>query len=45
MEENNPAKKLTSQKPFGSSRKGRPKLRWIDDSEADLKTLGVRRKW
>jgi hypothetical protein len=42
MEEHNPAKKLTFQNPFGSRRKGRPKLRWVDDSEADLKTLGVR---
>jgi hypothetical protein len=41
-EEDNPVKKLTFQKPFGSRRKGRLKLRWIDDIEADLKTQGVR---
>jgi hypothetical protein len=31
MEEDNPVKKLTFQKSFGSRRKGRPKLRWICD--------------
>jgi hypothetical protein len=33
-EEDNPVKKLTFQKHFGSRRKGRPKLRWIDVVEA-----------
>jgi hypothetical protein len=35
MEEYNPVKKLTFQKPFGSRRKGQPKSRCIDDTEAD----------
>jgi hypothetical protein len=42
MEDDEPVKKLTFQKPSGSRRKGRPKLRWIDDIQADLKTLGAR---
>jgi hypothetical protein len=42
LERRNIMKKVTFQKPFGSRRKGRPKLRWIDDIEADLKNLGVR---
>jgi hypothetical protein len=46
MEEDNPVKKLTFQKPFGSRRKGRQKLRWIDDVETHLvekKGVGQRR--
>jgi hypothetical protein len=39
-EEDNPVKKLIFQKHFGSRRKGRPKLRWIDVVEADLKSQG-----
>jgi hypothetical protein len=42
MEEDNPVKKLTFQKRFGSRRKSWPKMRWVDGIEADLKTLGMR---
>lgn len=42
MEKDNPVKKLTYQKPFGSRRNGQPNLRWADDIEASLKTVGVR---
>jgi hypothetical protein len=31
-------------KPEGGRGVGRPKLRWLDDAEADIKTLGIR-KW
>ncbi|PSN55113.1 hypothetical protein C0J52_01882 [Blattella germanica] len=42
MEENNPARKLTLLKPEGSRRVGRPKLRWMDGIEEDLRTIGTR---
>jgi hypothetical protein len=28
--------------PGGSRRKGRPRLRWVDDLEEDLKKIGIR---
>jgi hypothetical protein len=30
-------------KPEGRCGVGRPKLRWLDDVEADIKTLGIKR--
>ncbi|PSN51468.1 hypothetical protein C0J52_00735 [Blattella germanica] len=42
MEEDNPARKLTLLKPEGSRRVGRPKLRWMDGIEKDLRTIGTR---
>jgi hypothetical protein len=30
-------------KPEGRRDIGRPKLRWLDDAEDDIKTLGIRR--
>jgi hypothetical protein len=41
MEEENPVKKLTLQKPFESRRKGRPGSR-VDDIKADQKALSAR---
>jgi hypothetical protein len=38
MEKDNPVMKLTFQNPFRSRRKGWPKLQWVDDIEANLKT-------
>ena len=38
MPEENPVKKLTLLRPQGS----RPKLRWLDGVEQDLRTLGIR---
>ena len=42
MPEENPAKKLTVLRAEGSRRAGRPKLRWLDGVEEDLRTLGIR---
>ena len=42
MEEDNPVRKLTLLKPEGSRRVGRPKLRWMDGIEEDLRKIGTR---
>jgi hypothetical protein len=35
-------KKLTFSKPMGTRKKGRPPVRWLDNVQQDLQTLGVR---
>ena len=42
MPEENPEKKLTLLRPEGSRREGKPKLRWLDGVEEDLKTHDIR---
>ena len=42
MPEENPVKKLTLLRPVGSRRAGRPKLKWLDGVEEDLRTLSIR---
>ena len=42
MLEENPVKKFTLLRPEISRRAGRPKLRWLDGVEEDLRTLGIR---
>jgi hypothetical protein len=36
------AKKMFVSKPEGRRDIGRPKLRWLDDVEDDIKALGIR---
>jgi hypothetical protein len=43
MEDRQMVKKLFKENPGGSRRQGRPRLRWIDDVEADLRAMGLRR--
>jgi hypothetical protein len=38
-----PTKNGTYTKPEGRRTVGRPRLRWLDDGEADIKALGVKR--
>ena len=42
MPKESPVKKLTLLRPEGSRRAGRPKLRWFDGAEEDLRNLGIR---
>jgi hypothetical protein len=42
MEEKRMPKKVLKDKMHGTKRKGRPRKRWIDDVEQDLRTMGVR---
>jgi len=43
MEEDRMAKKIFSQEPEGTRRRGRPRKRWEEEVERDLQVLGVRR--
>jgi hypothetical protein len=38
----NPCKRLTFSKPIGTRKKERPPVRWLDNIQQDLQTLGVR---
>jgi hypothetical protein len=42
MDQGQMVKKLFDGKP-GGRRTGRPRLRWLDDVEADLRTVGIKR--
>jgi hypothetical protein len=45
MDESSLCKKLTFSQLEGSRKKGRPKLRWLDDVLQDLKILKVTAWW
>jgi hypothetical protein len=42
MEDTSMPKMIFNTKPEGRRGVGRPKLRWLDDVEADIKTLGIK---
>jgi hypothetical protein len=43
MEEDRMSKKIFTQEPEGTRRRGRPRKRWKGEVERDLQVLGVRR--
>ena len=43
MNQTRPVKKIFEGKLEGRRRRGRPRLRWINDVEDDLRKLGVKR--
>jgi transcription termination factor 2 len=43
MKDSRMPKMILHTKLEGRHRVGRPKLRWLDDVEADIKTLGIKR--
>jgi hypothetical protein len=45
MEESSLCKKLTFTQVVGKKKKGRPKLRVMDDVLQDLKVVGVTARW
>ena len=42
MEEGAMPRKMMEGRPFVGRRKGRPRLRWMDDAVADLKAMGIK---
>jgi hypothetical protein len=43
MEGNRVLKRMLYGRPGGRRKKGRPRLRWLDDVEEDLREIGMRR--
>jgi hypothetical protein len=43
MNETRVARKILDDKPGGKRRIGRPRLRWTDDVEEDLRSMGIKR--
>ena len=42
MDDNLPARRVLFNKPVGARRRGRPRIRWMQDVEADLVSQGIR---
>jgi len=43
MQEDRKPKKIVTQEPEGTRRRGRPRKRWKEEVKRDLEVLGVRR--
>jgi hypothetical protein len=43
MNETRTARQILDEKPGGKRRRVRPRLRWLDDMEADLRNMGIKR--
>jgi hypothetical protein len=43
MNETSTVKKIFEEKPRGRRGRGRPRLRWFDDVEDDLRNTGIKR--
>jgi hypothetical protein len=44
MNETRVARKILDDKPGGKRRRGRPRRRWLDDVEVDLRSMGIKRR-
>jgi len=42
MDENRTSKRVLEWKPIGKRIRGRPRKRWIEDSEEDIQRMGIR---
>jgi hypothetical protein len=43
MDQGQMVKRLSDGKPRGRRKVGRPRLRWLDDVEVDLRTMDIKR--
>jgi len=43
MDQERTAKKIFESKPEGNRRMGRPRMRWLEDGEKDLREMKVKR--
>jgi hypothetical protein len=45
MEDSAMQKRMLKGRLYSKRRKGRPRMRWLDDVESDLKKMGDREQW